>query len=146
MQDEVLQQAFMNLPFHLEDAHTHAHVQRLCVSWTTLRHEQQDDTIYRAIFILLGRNLKMDTYLYAQPQWFDTKNVAPAKVSYKYLQKSGENPELGIIGANRVSARLQLHKYVFMWITQKYIRLMDIIKHDRFNSFRSVRFRKLWNH
>lgn len=42
MQDEVLQQAFMNMLFHLEDAHTH--VQRLCVSWTTLRHEQQDDT------------------------------------------------------------------------------------------------------
>lgn len=68
-------------------------------------------------FILLGGNLKMVTYLYAQPHWFDTKNVAPVKVSNKYLQKFGENPELGIIRANRVSALLQLHGYVVMWIT-----------------------------
>lgn len=59
----------------------------------------------------------MDTYLHSQPQWFDSKNVAPAKVSNKYLQKSGENSKLGIIRANRVSALLQLHRYVVMWIT-----------------------------
>lgn len=38
----------------------------------------------------------MDTDLYAQPQWLDSKNVTPAKVSNKYLQEFGENPELGI--------------------------------------------------
>lgn len=66
-------------------------------------------------FILLGWNLKMDTYLCAQPQWLDAKNVT-AKVSNKYLQKFGANPELGIIRAKSVCtyAATQIQYYIKM--------------------------------